>query len=98
MTDLAESTGLMLALGDRYPALVKDYRRILREAAHGMGGHEVESSGDSCLFAFQRALRAVEAAVTAQRSVRDHDWPDGLRIGVAIGLHTGEPTVVEDGY
>jgi class 3 adenylate cyclase len=98
MTDLAESTGLMLTLGDRYPALLTEYRRILRDAAASHGGYEVETPGDSCLFSFHRARAAVEAAIAAQRSLHGHRWPEGVRVGVAIGLHTGEPIVAEGGY
>jgi class 3 adenylate cyclase len=98
MTDLADATDIMLALRDRYPALVADYRRILRDAARATDGHEVEASGDSTLFAFRRARAAVDAAVSAQRSLHDHAWPDGLTVRVAIALHTGEPTVADDGY
>ena len=97
-TDITESTPLMLSLGDRYPAVLAASRRILREAARGQDGIEVEASGDSCLFVFRRARSALAAAVGAQRALREHDWGELPRVGVAIGVHTGEPTVSDDGY
>jgi class 3 adenylate cyclase len=97
-TDIADSTLLMLALGERYPALLEECRRILREAARDRGGDEVETVADNCLFVFRRARAAVEAAVDAQRSLQQHDWPEAARVSVAIGLHTGEPVVSDKGY
>jgi class 3 adenylate cyclase len=97
MTDLAAATE-MLALGELYPAVVADYRQILRDAARGTDGQQVEASGDSSLFAFRRASGALDAAVTAQRSLHEHAWPGGVSVGAAIAVHTGEPTVVDDGY
>src|SRR5207237_1322824 len=41
---------------------------------------------------------AAAAAVTAQRALGGHAWPEGAEVRVRMGLHTGEPTVGEEGY
>jgi class 3 adenylate cyclase len=97
-TDIADSPSLMLALGERWPALLEDSRRILRAAAQRYSGEEVESVADQTLFVFRRARNAVEAAADAQCSLQGHDWPDGARVRVAMGVHTGEPIVTDEGY
>jgi predicted ATPase len=40
----------------------------------------------------------VAAAVAAQRAFASHPWPEGARVRVRIGLHTGEPTLATSGY
>jgi class 3 adenylate cyclase len=97
-TDIADSTPLMLALGDRYPGVLDDSRHILRGAVRAAGGDEVEAVGDNCLFVFRRARAAVESAVAAQRSLHEYRGPESARVGVAMSLHTGEPIVGETGY
>jgi class 3 adenylate cyclase len=97
-TDLADSTSLMQALGDRYAQVLEDSRRILRDAVSDRDGDEVETTADNCLFVFRRARAAVEAAVAAQRALTDYRGPQAVRIGIAMALHTGEPSVREDAY
>ena len=53
--------------------------------------------GDSFFFAFASARDAVDAASAGQRALAEHDWPSEP-IRVRIGLHTGEPVVVDDLY
>jgi len=36
--------------------------------------------------------------VTAQRELAHHTWPDAAVVRVRMGLHTGEPTRVAEGY
>jgi class 3 adenylate cyclase len=33
-----------------------------------------------------------------QREMRDHDWPDGVRVRLRIGIHRGRPTQSDGGY
>src|SRR5204863_4893174 len=49
-------------------------------------------------FSFTRARDAVAAAVAAQRSLAEHEWPQGAAVRVRMGLHTGEPSVGDEGY
>jgi class 3 adenylate cyclase len=95
-TDIEGSTQLLQQLGDGYGELVRDHRRIVREAA--ASGVEVDTQGDAFFFSFPRARDAVVAAAEAQRSLSAHGWPQGAGVRVRMGLHTGEPTVGDEGY
>jgi class 3 adenylate cyclase len=97
-TDIEGSTQLLQQLGDRYADVVRDHRRIVREQFDESGGTEVDTQGDAFFYSFARARDAVAAAVAAQRALGDHAWPDGAGVQVRMGLHTGEPTVGEEGY
>lgn len=97
-TDIADSATLMLALGNRYPRLLSECRHVLRDSTSSHDGQEVESAGDTCVFVFRRARSAIDAAVHAQRSIHEHGWAEGASVSVAMGLHTGEPVVSDDGY
>jgi class 3 adenylate cyclase len=97
-TDIEGSTRLLQELGDDYGQVVADHRRLLREVFGGAGGHEVDTQGDAFFYSFSRARDAVRAAVEGQRALAGHDWPSGAEVRVRMGLHTGEPTVGEEGY
>src|SRR3954452_9795530 len=97
-TDIEGSTKLLQELGDDYATLARDHRRLVREAFGERGGTEIDTQGDSFFFSFSRARDAVAAAVEAQRGLRDHDWPGGAQVRVRMGLHTGEPSLGDEGY
>lgn len=97
-SDIEGSTRLLEQLGDGYAEVHRDHRRILRERLSEAGGQEVDTQGDAFFFSFARAKDAVSGAVSAQRELAAHEWPDGLDVKVRMGLHTGEPTVGEEGY
>jgi class 3 adenylate cyclase len=97
-TDIEGSTRLLQELGDDYGDVVSAHRRIIRERFGEQGGTEMDTQGDAFFFSFTRARAAVEAAVGAQRTLRDHAWPGGAQVRVRMGLHTGEPTVGDEGY
>jgi len=97
-SDVEGSTDLLKRLGDRYGELLAEHRRIVRESFAAQGGVEIDVQGDAFFFAFPRARDAVTAAVEAQRAHAEQAWPDGERVRVRMGLHTGEPAVGEEGY
>jgi class 3 adenylate cyclase len=97
-SDIEGSTRLLEELGDRYGEVHREHRRILREELGGAGGREVDTQGDAFFFSFERARDAVAGAVAAQQELAEHTWPDGAEVKVRMGLHTGEPTVGEEGY
>jgi len=97
-TDIEGSTRLLQELGDDYGQVVADHRRILRDVFGADGGNEVDTQGDAFFYSFPRARDAVRAAVEGQRALARHEWPSGAQVLVRMGLHTGEPTVGEEGY
>jgi len=97
-TDIEGSTSLVRELDDRYGALLGDYRRMLRKAVSDAGGHEIDCRADELFAAFQRANDAVGAALSAQRMLAAHPWPDEVQVRTRMGLHTGEPVVEGDVY
>jgi class 3 adenylate cyclase len=97
-TDVEGSTKLLQELGDDYASVAAAHRRIVRDAFAARGGTEIDTQGDAFFFSFPRARDAVAAAVDAQRALRSHAWPHGKDVRVRMGLHTGEPTVGDEGY
>jgi class 3 adenylate cyclase len=97
-TDIEGSTRLLQDLGDDYAQVVADHRRLLRDVFQRADGREVDTQGDAFFYSFPRARDAVRAAVDGQRALGSHDWPQGAQVRVRMGLHTGEPTVGDEGY
>src|SRR5437762_2410790 len=91
-TDIEGSTKLLHELGDAYVDALAEHRRVLREAFARHGGVEVDTQGDSFFAAFARATDALSAAAEVQRALEPG------RIRVRIGIHTGEPTLTDEGY
>ncbi len=97
-TDIEGSTQLLSQLRDRYAVLLTDQRRILRTVFARWGGQEVDTQGDAIFVAFPRATQAVCAAAEIQRALAAHQWPEGAKVRVRMGLHTGEPLKADEGY
>src|SRR3990172_9087680 len=97
-TDLEGSTRLLQHLGDRYAALLQEYRRLLQAACRERGGREVDTQGDALFVAFPRAHDAVAGAVSAQQTIAGHRWPEDVSVRARMGIHTGEPLKTETGY
>jgi predicted ATPase/class 3 adenylate cyclase len=91
-TDIEGSTKLLQELGDDYTYALAEHRRLLREAFARHGGVEVDTQGDAFFVAFARARDALAAAAEGQAALE----PGPIR--VRIGLHTGEPSVTQEGY
>jgi predicted ATPase/class 3 adenylate cyclase len=97
-TDIEGSTRLLQQLGEHYASVLSECRDLLRAAFREHRGHEVDTQGDAFFVAFARASDAILAAVAAQRAFATHSWPPGVVVRVRMGLHTGEPTLVSEGY
>jgi predicted ATPase/class 3 adenylate cyclase len=92
-TDVEGSTRLLHELGiEGYAEALGEHRRILRDAFGAQGGVEVDTQGDAFFVAFPTAPGALRAAAEAT---------EGLAPGpihVRMGIHTGTPHLVEEGY
>jgi class 3 adenylate cyclase len=85
MTDIIDSTGTAMRLGDRRwgEVLTAHYAACRAEVERG-GGELVETTGDGVVAIFDGPARAVRAAMAIQASAR------ASGIAVRAGVHTGE--------
>jgi class 3 adenylate cyclase len=97
-TDIQGSTELLDQLRERYAALVSEMRQVLRRATRDAGGTEIDSRADEFFAAIPDPAQAVRAAVQVQQELAARPWPDGVRLRIRIGLHTGEPDLTTEGY
>jgi class 3 adenylate cyclase len=97
-SDIEGSTRLTRELGEEWGEVLAEHRRLMREAAAAAHGREVDTQGDAFFFAFPRARDAVTAAVEAQRAHAAATWPRGGAVRVRMAIHTGEPSVGDEGY
>ena len=97
-TDIEGSTKLLQKLGDDYARVLTSHQELLRGVFARYGGHEVGTQGDAFFVAFSHARDGAIAAVEAQRALQANQWPHGAEVLVRMGLHTGEPVVVDDDY
>ncbi|HSL43712.1 MAG TPA: tetratricopeptide repeat protein [Anaerolineales bacterium] len=97
-SDIGGSTQLAQRLGGKYIHVLEEHQRMLRDAFSKWNGHEVSTHGDSFFAVFSRATDAVSAAIEAQHALAGKKWSDGIQLQVRIGIHTGEPTLVNQDY
>jgi predicted ATPase len=91
-TDIERSTRLLSELGDEYADVLAEHHRRIRDAVGRHGGIEMSTQGDGFSVVFPRAASAVAAAADAQRSLAAGP------VRVRMGVHTGEPSLTDDGY
>ncbi len=91
-TDIEGSTRLLSELGEQYADVLAEHHRIVRESVEQHGGVEVGTHGDAFFVVFPRAGGAVSAAARAQRELAAGP------VRVRMGLHTGEPSLTDEGY
>jgi YVTN family beta-propeller protein len=89
-SDIEGSTRLVKELRERYGDVLGDHQRLLRAAFEAHQGYEVDTQGDSFFVSFSRARDALLAAVEGQLALLAHPWPEGVRIRVRMGVHTGQ--------
>src|SRR5262245_12838714 len=96
--DIEGSTRLVRVAGQRYPQILSDTRRMLRHAIVQSSGQEVEARGDELFAVFAEPGPAVDAALSAQRSLVAHTWPEDCTVRVRIGVHAGKAALGDEGY
>jgi TolB-like protein/Tfp pilus assembly protein PilF len=91
-TDMVGFTALMQEDEHRAKSVRDRHREALRESIEKHGGEIVQFYGDGTLSVFESAIEGVNAAVAAQRRLRE-----GEAIPVRIGIHIGDINHDEDG-
>ncbi|HZY06643.1 MAG TPA: adenylate/guanylate cyclase domain-containing protein, partial [Ilumatobacteraceae bacterium] len=95
-SDIEGSTSLLDRAGPKYRDMLAVHRRIVRAAVESAGGTEHSTEGDSFFLSFDSPTAAIAAAVASQRAMEAHEWPDGLRMRVRMGVHAGEVQETDD--
>jgi predicted ATPase/DNA-binding SARP family transcriptional activator len=78
--------------GERFGEELVAYRERVREAAAARGGQVLGSEADRFFVAFERASDALTAAGAIQAALAGGD------LRARIGVHTGEPLVIDGDY
>ena len=96
-TDVEGSTTITSRLGDsKAMELFRTHDAIIRDVIKTHDGREVKHTGDGFMVSFSSVSRAVECAISIQRSIASYNKKDPLvPIRLRIGLSAGEP--VTDG-
>ena len=90
-TDIVDSTGTALRLGDRaWGDLLATYETRTRDALARFRGREVKMTGDGVLAVFDGAARAVRCAVVLRAVAHE------LGLALRVVVHTGEVEVAGD--
>jgi class 3 adenylate cyclase len=99
-TDIEGSTKLWEQHFRVMQAAVARHDTLLREVIERNDGHVFKTVGDAFCATFGTAPQALDAALTAQRVLRDADW-ESLGIAplkVRMALHTGVAEVRDNDY
>jgi class 3 adenylate cyclase/tetratricopeptide (TPR) repeat protein len=90
-TDIEGSTALLGRVGqDVYARVLADHHSIIRSGLSGYGGREVDTQGDAFFAVFSSPAACVAAVIQMQQALAVHAWPDGERVRVRMGVHTGQ--------
>ena len=98
-TDLVSSTELAAAV-DRTEAdeLRRNHFTALRRAVGVAGGSEVKNLGDGLMVVFPTASSAMGCAVAMQQEVDAENRRRGQRLGLRVGISSGEVSHEEGDY
>ncbi len=97
MSDIEGSTKLLRRREEEYATILAEVRRIHRRVVRGSGGHEIDARADEYFACFEQPSAALEAAIAIQRRLAERVGPEA-RVRVRMGIHTGRPTLTEEGY
>ncbi len=89
-TDIEGSTRLWEEHPDAMRDALARHDEIVRAAVTEHHGHVVKTTGDGFHCAFATAHDCLRASALAQSTLETTSWPDGVRVRVRMGVHTGE--------
>jgi len=97
-TDIEGSSRLWENHTDAMGVALARHDSLLREAFETRGGTIFKTIGDAFCVAFPVAVSALEAAVAAQRLLRDEPWQDLEPVKVRMAIHTGSAESRDSDY
>lgn len=97
-TDIEESCEAWARRPDTMPMAMQVHNTLLVQANSAHDGIVLKSMGDGFCFVYSSVSDAIAMAIDAQAALQAAEWPDGERIKVRIGMHTGEAAPTLDEY
>lgn len=102
-TDIQSYSEMSERYRGAFRPLLEQHNQLLRELCRLHEGYEVKALGDAFFLAFGSAQSAARFALDAQHAILNTSWqialPDGsvenLSLRIRIGIHTGEPEVIQ---
>ncbi|HEX9763141.1 MAG TPA: AAA family ATPase, partial [Acidimicrobiia bacterium] len=93
-TDLEGSTDLRLRAGDTVAnEVIRAHDDLVRSRLETAGGADLKSLGDGFMALFTSANQAIDAAVSIQKTIEEHNQSNpNMPISVRIGLNSGDVT------
>jgi class 3 adenylate cyclase/pimeloyl-ACP methyl ester carboxylesterase len=96
-TDVVSSTPLLTQLRDaKMREVMRDHDAVMEAAVTSHSGRVVKTIGDAFMAEFAVPSAAVEAAIEAQRAIRERFVDSDVPVRIRIGINAGEP-IEEDG-
>jgi predicted ATPase/class 3 adenylate cyclase len=89
-TDIEQSTRAWEDHTATMEAALTRHDALCRSLIEAGGGYVFSASGDGFCAAFGHARQAAAAAVAIQRALATEAWPEGLRLEVRMGVHSGD--------
>ncbi|HEV7178583.1 MAG TPA: adenylate/guanylate cyclase domain-containing protein, partial [Candidatus Baltobacteraceae bacterium] len=97
-TDIEGSTRLWERMPDDMSTALAAHDALLRSAIEENGGYVFKTVGDAFCAAFAEPHRAVQAAIAAQRSLREMQRDAASPLRVRMGIHSGTAEVRGNDY
>ncbi len=97
-TDIEGSTSLLERVGhDAYARVLSDHHGLIRREISGHGGREIDTQGDGFFAVFSSASACAAAVIQMQLALGAHEWAEGERVQVRMGVHSGEASEATTG-
>jgi predicted ATPase/class 3 adenylate cyclase len=98
LTDIEGSTRLWEENGGSMGAALGQHDKLLRQAIEEHGGAVIKTTGDGMLAVFADPVSGVDAALEAQRTLRDATWGETGQLRVRMALHAGAAETRDGDY
>jgi predicted ATPase/class 3 adenylate cyclase len=95
--DIEGSTQLAQQFPEAMPDLLRSHHAILRDSIEMNGGFVFQIVGDAFCAAFDSAISALNASITAQHRLNEYAWaPAPIRVRMGITTGAAQPGMIDD--
>jgi class 3 adenylate cyclase len=92
LTDIEDSSRLWNTIPTMAPTVLERHAEVIERAVRRHRGRLIShlGEGDSTFSVFERPSDCVRAAAAIVRALDAERWPDGEKLRLRVGIHTGE--------